>query len=261
MPMVAGIHPTAIVADDVRIASGVQIGPYSVIGADVAIGEGTVIGAHVVIAARTTLGRRNHVFQFASLGEIPQDRKYDGRPTRTVVGDDNVIREFVTVHAGTVQDRGVTTIGDGNWLLAYSHVAHDCVVGNGTTFSNNAQLAGHVVIDDHATLGGFVGVHQFCRVGAHAFIAAGSIVLQDVPPYVTAAGYPAKPHGTNNEGLRRRGYTADDLLAIKRAYKTLYRSSLTLDEARTQIAADARSAGVLAPLAAFLETAGRGIIR
>jgi len=256
-----GVHSTAIVAEDVQLGSGVEIGPYSVIGADVVIGDGTVIGPHVVIAARTTLGCRNRVFQFASLGEIPQDRKYDGKPTRTVIGDDNVIREYVTVHAGTAQDRGVTTIGNGNWLLAYTHIAHDCVVGNGTTFSNNAQLAGHVIIDDQAVLGGFVGVHQFCRVGAHAFIAAGSIVLQDVPPYVTAAGYPAKPHGTNSEGLRRRGFTPDDLVAIKRAYKTLYRSSLSLDEARAQIAADAKTAAVLVPLAAFLETAGRGIVR
>jgi UDP-N-acetylglucosamine acyltransferase len=257
----AGIHPTAIVAEDAKLASGVEIGPYSIIGPEVAIGEATVVGAHVVIAPRTTLGRGNRVFQFASVGEIPQDRKYDGRPTRTVIGDDNVIREYVTIHAGTAQDRGVTTIGNGNWLLAYSHIAHDCVVGNATTFSNNAQLACHVVIEDHAVLGGFVGVLQFSRVGAHAFIAAGSIVLQDVPPYVTAAGYPAKPHGTNNEGLRRRGFTPDDLTAIKRAYKTLYRSSLTLEDARTQIAADAKAAAVLAPLAAFLATAGRGIIR
>src|SRR5450432_296339 len=257
----SGIHPTAIVATNAKLAPGVEIGPYSIIGPEVAIGEATVIGAHVVIAARTTLGRRNRVFQFASLGEIPQDRKYDGQPTRTVIGDENVIREYVTIHAGTAQDRGVTTIGNGNWLLDYSHIAHDCVVGNETTFSNNAQLAGHVIIEDHAALGGFVGVHQFCRVGAHAFIAAGSIVLQDVPPYVTAAGYPAKPHGTNNEGLRRRGFTPDDLVAIKRAYKTLYRSSLTLEEARTRIATDAKAAVVLAPLAAFLETAGRGIIR
>jgi UDP-N-acetylglucosamine acyltransferase len=260
MPTVR-IHPTAIVAEDADLAPDVQVGAYSIIGPEVAIGEATVIGAHVVIAQRTTLGRRNRVFQFASVGEIPQDRKYDGQPTRTVIGDDNVIREYVTIHAGTAQDRGVTTIGNGNWLLGYSHIAHDCVVGNATTFSNNAQLAGHVVIEDHAVLGGFVGVHQFCRVGAHAFIAAGSIVLQDVPPYVTAAGYPAKPHGTNNEGLRRRGFTPDDLVAIKRAYKTLYRSSLSLDDARAQIATEARTVAVLAPLAAFLETAGRGIVR
>ncbi len=257
----AGVHPSAIVASDAQLAPGVEVGPFSIVGPEVALGEGTVIGAHVVIAARTTIGRRNRVFPFASLGEIPQDRKYDGKPTRTVIGDDNVIREYVTIHAGTAQDRGVTTIGNGNWLLAYSHIAHDCVIGNETTFSNNAQLAGHVVIDDHVVLGGFVGVHQFCRVGAHAFIAAGSIVLQDVPPYVTAAGYPAKPRGINNEGLRRRGFSVDDLVVIKRAYKTLYRSSLQLDDARRQIAADAKTAAVLAPLAMFLETVGRGIVR
>jgi UDP-N-acetylglucosamine acyltransferase len=256
-----GIHPTAIVAADARLGAGVEVGAYTVIGAEVTIGEGTVVGPHAVIAARTSIGRNNRIFQFASVGEIAQDRKYDGRPTRTVIGDDNVIREFVSIHAGTAQDRGVTTIGNGNWLLAYSHVAHDCVVGDGTTFSNNAQLAGHVAVGDFASLGGFVGVHQFCRIGAHAFVAAGSIVLQDVPPYVTVAGYPAKPHGTNNEGLRRRGFTSVDIVAIKRAYKTLYRSDLPLDAARVQIAADAKNAAVLAPLAAFLETAGRGIVR
>jgi len=255
------VHPTAIVSADARLAPGVQIGPFSVIDADVSIGEGTVVGAHVVIAARTTIGRNNRIFQFASIGEIPQDRKYDGAPTRTSIGDGNVIREYVTIHAGTAQDRGVTTIGDGNWLLAYSHIAHDCVIGNETTFSNNAQLAGHVVIEDFAVLGGFVGVHQFCRIGAHAFVAAGSIVLQDVPPYVTVAGYPAKPRGTNSEGLRRRGFTAEDLATIKRAYKTLYRAGLPLDAARAKIDEDARTAPVLKPLAAFLEKPGRGLVR
>ncbi len=257
----SGTHPTAVVAADARVASGVEIGAYAVIGAGVSIGEGTIVGPHAVIAARTSIGRNNRIFQFASVGEIAQDRKYDGSPTRTVIGDDNVIREFVSIHAGTAQDRGVTTIGNGNWLLAYSHIAHDCVVGNGTTFSNNAQLAGHVIVEDYASLGGFVGVHQFCRIGAHAFIAAGSIVLQDVPTYVTVAGYPAKPHGTNSEGLRRRGFTSDELVAIKRAYKTLYRSELSLDAARARIASDAKSAAVLAPLVEFLETAGRGIVR
>jgi UDP-N-acetylglucosamine acyltransferase len=254
-------HPSAVVAAGAAIAAGVEIGPFSVVGPDVSVGEGSVIGAHVVLAGRTTIGRNNRVFSFASIGEIPQDRKYTGDPTRTVIGDDNVIREFVSIHAGTAQDKGVTTIGNGNWLLAYSHVAHDCIVGNRTTFSNNAQLAGHVVVDDDAILGGFVGVHQFCRIGAHAMVAAGSIVLQDVPPYVTAAGYPAKPHGTNNEGLRRSGFSHDQILAIKRAYKTLYRSQLTLEVAREQIATEARIAPELRPLAAFLETPGRGIIR
>ena len=179
-----------------------------------------------------------------------------------MIGDDNVIREFVSINAGTAQDRGVTTLGNGNWLLAYSHVAHDCIVGNETTFSNNAQLAGHVVVEDYVVLGGFVGVHQFCRVGAHAMVAAGSIVLQDVPPFVTAAGYPAKPRGTNSEGLRRRGFAAEDIAAVKRAYRgQLYRSDLALADAVRQIAADARHTPNLAPLAEFLEHSGRGIIR
>ncbi len=255
------VHPTAIVAASAELAGDVVIGPYSIVGAGTAIGEGTSIGAHVVIADRTRIGRGNRVFQFASVGEIPQDRKYTGDPTRTVIGDRNVIREFVTIHAGTAQGKGVTTIGDGNWLLAYSHVAHDCVIGNETTFSNNAQLAGHVTIDDYAVLGGFVGVHQFCRVGAHAMLAAGSIVLQDVPPYVTVAGSPATPRGTNSEGLRRRGFGGDEIAAIRRAYKTLYRQGLALDDARAEIAAAAVAVPALRTLAAFLETPGRGIIR
>lgn len=255
------VHPTAIVAASAELAADVVVGPYSIVGAETAIGEGTSIGPHVVIADRTRIGRGNRVFQFASVGEIPQDRKYTGDPTRTVIGDRNVIREFVTIHAGTSQDKGVTTIGDGNWLLAYSHVAHDCVIGNETTFSNNAQLAGHVIIDDYAILGGFVGVHQFCRVGAHAMLAAGSIVLQDVPPYVTAAGSPATPRGTNSEGLRRRGFGGDEIAAIRRAYKTLYRQGLALEDARAEIAAAAVAVPALRALAAFLETPGRGIIR
>jgi len=258
---VTRVHPTAIVAASAQLASDVVIGPYTVVGAHTAIGEGTSIGPHVVIADRTSLGRNNRVFQFASVGEIPQDRKYTGDPTRTVIGDDNVIREFVTIHAGTAQDKGVTTIGDGNWLLAYSHIAHDCVIGNGTTFSNNAQLAGHVVIADYAVLGGFVGVHQFCRVGTHAMLAAGAIVLQDVPPYVTVSGSPATPRGTNSEGLRRRGFSAEDIAAIRRAYKTLYRQGLALEDARAEIAAAAAAVPALRPLAAFLETPGRGIVR
>ena len=255
------VHPTAIVAGGTQLADDVVVGPYSIIGADVSIGTGTTIAAHVVIGDRTTIGRNNRIFQFSSVGDIAQDRKYDGAPTRTVIGDDNVMREFVSINAGTAQDRGVTTIGDGNWLLAYSHIAHDCVIGNGTTFSNNAQLAGHVVIGDYVVLGGFVGVHQFCRVGAHAMLAAGSIVLQDVPPYMTVAGYPAKPHGTNSEGLRRRGFSPDAVMAIKSAYRTLYRKGLALEEARSEIAAAALNTPALHALVAFLEVPGRGIIR
>jgi len=257
----ASIHPTAIVSAGARLAPDVSVGAFSTIGDEVQIGEGTTIASHVVIAGRTRLGRRNRIFQFASVGDIPQDRKYGGEPTATEIGDDNVIREFVTIHAGTAQDRGTTTIGDRNWLLAYSHVAHDCVIGNDTTFSNNAQLAGHVVIGDYAVLGGFVGVHQFCRVGAHAMVAAGSIVLQDVPPFVTAAGYPAKPRGVNSEGLRRRGFSATDIAAIRRAYRALYRVKLPLEEAREAIAAEAKAVPALALLHTFLGTTGRGIIR
>jgi UDP-N-acetylglucosamine acyltransferase len=257
----ARVHPTAQVDPRAQLAADTEIGAFSIIGPEVVIGAGSVVASHAVITGRTTLGARNRVFPFTSIGGIPQDRKYGGEPTSTLIGDDNVIREYVSIHAGTAQDRGVTTIGHGNWLLAYCHIAHDCVVGNHTTFSNNVQLAGHVVIDDWVTMGGFGGVHQFCRIGAHAMVAAGAIVLQDVPPFVTAAGYPAKPHGTNNEGLRRRGFTAEDILAVRRAYKALYREGLSFDDAQARIAGSAAEAPVLAPLVAFLATAGRGIIR
>ena len=255
------IHPTALVDAGARIADDVDIGPYTIVGAEVTIGTGTTIGPHVVITGRTTIGKSNRIFQFASVGEIPQDRKYGGEPTMTTIGDDNVVREFVTIHAGTAQDRGATTIGNGNWFLAYTHVAHDCIVGNFTTFSNNAQIAGHVSIGDWVVLGAYAGVHQFCRIGAHAMIAAGAIVLQDVPPYVTAAGYPAKPAGTNNEGLRRRGFSASDIATIRRAYKTLYRAGLSLENAREALATAALESPLLAPLVAFLAEDGRGIVR
>lgn len=257
----SAIHPTAVVDPTAELAADAAIGPFSIVGANVRIGAGTVVGPHVVIAARTRLGERNRIFQFASIGEIAQDRKYGGEPTSTTIGSDNVFREYSTVHAGTVQDRGDTAIGDQNLFLAYTHVAHDCVVGSNVTFSNNAQIAGHVVIEDWAVLGAFAGVHQFCRVGAHTMLAAYAVVLQDVPPFVTVQGYPAKPHGTNNEGLRRRGFTADDILAVRRAYKVLYREGLTLDEARARLVATAATTPVLAPLTAFLGATTRGIVR
>lgn len=257
----SGIHPTAIVDGSAQIAPDVEIGPYSIIGSQVTIGAGTVVGPHVVIAARTRLGARNRVYQFASLGEVAQDRKYQGEPTTTTIGDDNTFREFTTVHAGTVQDRGDTAIGNGNLFLAYAHVAHDCVVGNRTTFSNNAQIAGHVHVGDWAVLGAFAGVHQFCRVGEHAMLAAGAIVLQDVPPYTIVQGYPAVPKGTNSEGLRRRGFTPEQILAVRRAYKTIYREGLALEDARRRLEEEAKAEPVLAPLVAFLSVAGRGIVR
>jgi UDP-N-acetylglucosamine acyltransferase len=255
------IHPTAIVADGARLAPDVQVGPYALIGPEVTVGAGTSIAGHSIVTGRTTIGRNNRVFHFACVGEIPQDRKYGGEPTATWIGEGNVIREFVTINAGTQQDRGETRIGNRNLLLAYSHIAHDCTIGDDTTFSNNAQLAGHVVVGDYAVLGGFVGVHQFCRVGAHAMVAAGSIVLQDVPPFVTAAGYPAKPRGCNSEGLKRRGFSADDIAAVRRVYKILYRKGLPLDEARTAIAAEAKATPAINLMVAFLEIPGRGIIR
>jgi len=255
------IHPTALVDRTAELAADVKVGPYSLIGARVTIGAGTIIGPHVVIADGVAFGARNRVFQFASIGEIPQDRKYGGEPTTTTIGDDNVFREFVTVNAGTAQDRGDTSIGNGNLLLAYTHVAHDCVVGNNTVFSNNAQIAGHVRIGDWAVLGAFAGVHQFCRVGRHAMLGTYSVVLQDVPPFVTVLGYPAKPHGINSEGLRRRGFPAEDILAVKRAYKTLYREGRSYDDARSLIAGAAQGSPALVPLVEFLAEPGRGILR
>jgi UDP-N-acetylglucosamine acyltransferase len=257
----AHVHPTALVDARAELGADVEVGAYSIVGPGVRIGAGTTIGPHVVIAGRTTIGARNRIFQFASIGDIPQDKKYGGEPTATSIGDDNVIREFVSIHAGTAQDRGTTTIGNGNWLLGYVHIAHDCVIGNDTTFSNNAQLAGHVVIGDYVTMGGFTGVHQFCRVGAHAMVAAGAIVLRDVPPYITVSGYPAKPAGTNNEGLRRRGFSMADIASVRRAYKTLYREGLSLDDAKAALAETAASTPVLAPLVTFLTESGRGIVR
>jgi UDP-N-acetylglucosamine acyltransferase len=255
------IHATALVDPKAELAADVAVGAYSIIGPNVKVGVGTVIGPHVVLTGRTRLGARNHLFQFTSIGDIPQDRKYAGEPTTTTIGDDNVFREFTTVNAGTVQDRGDTLIGNGNLFLAYTHVAHDCVVGNWTVFSNNAQLAGHVHIGDWVVMGAYSGVHQFCRVGAHSMIAAGAIVLQDVPPFVTASGYPATPRGINTEGLRRRGFTAVEILAVRRAYKTLYREGRDVDDARAALVTASESVPALAALVDFLAVPGRGIIR
>ena len=257
----ARIHPTALVDAAAVLDADVEIGPYSIVGPHVKIGAGTVVGPHVVLAGRTSVGARNRFFQFSSIGEVPQDRKYGGEPTTTTIGDDNTFREYVSIHAGTAQDRGDTAIGNGNLFLAYTHVAHDCAIGNQTTFSNNAQIAGHVTIGDWVVLGAYAGVHQFCRVGAHAMLAAGSIVLQDVPPFVTVTGYPAKPAGTNNEGLRRRGFSAPEIAAVRRAYKTLYREGLSLEDARAALAVAAAETPALGPLVEFLAESGRGLAR
>ncbi len=255
------IHPTAIVDPKARIGTGVEIGPYSIIGPDVEIGDNTSIGPHVVINGHTRIGRDNRIFQFCSLGEVPQDKKYAGEPTRLEIGDRNVIREFCTFNLGTVQDRGVTSIGDDNWIMAYVHIAHDCAVGNKTTFANNASLAGHVVVGDWAILGGFTGVHQFCHIGAHVMTAVGTVILQDVPPYLMAAGNTAQPYGINVEGLKRRGFTADSITALKRAYRTLYRAGLQLEEAKAQLIEDAKAQPDVQMFVDFLAASKRGIIR
>ncbi|MDD3884741.1 MAG: acyl-ACP--UDP-N-acetylglucosamine O-acyltransferase [Gallionella sp.] len=255
------IHPTAIVHPNARLADDVEVGAYSLIGEHVEIGAGTTIGPHVVINGHTRIGQHNRIFQFCSLGEIPQDKKYANEPTRLEIGDHNTIREFCTFNLGTAQDTGVTSVGNHNWIMAYVHLAHDCQVGNHTIFANNAQLAGHVHVHDHAILGGFTVVHQFVRIGAHIISGMGSILLQDVPPYTLVSGNPSAPHGINAEGLKRRGFSSPAIMAIKRAYKTLYKSGLGLDEARSAIASQLPAHPELQLLADFLATSTRGIVR
>jgi UDP-N-acetylglucosamine acyltransferase len=255
------IHPSAIIHPGAELGSGVSVGPYSIIGEHVQIGDNTRVGPHVVISGRTRIGCDNRIFQFNSIGEVPQDKKYAGEPTQLEIGDRNTIREFCTFNLGTVQDAGVTRIGDDNWIMAYVHIAHDCQVGNHTIFANNSQLAGHVHIDDWAILGGYTGVHQFCRIGAHTMTAVGTVVLQDVPPFVMAAGNSASPYGINAEGLKRRGFSSDALMALKRAYRTLYKSGLMLEEARTKLEEEVKSHPEIQPILDFLALSKRGIIR
>mgnify|MGYP001560768619 CR=1 FL=1 len=255
------IHPTAIVDSGARLAKDVEIGAYSIIGPGVEVGAGTRIGPHVVIAGHTRIGRNNRIFQFCSLGEAPQDKKYAGEPTCLEVGDGNTIREFCTFNTGTAQDAGVTRVGNDNWIMAYVHLAHDCQIGDHTIFANNAQLAGHVHVGDYAILGGFTVVHQFVHIGAHSITAMGTIVLQDIPTYVTAAGNFAKPYGINLEGLKRRGLSGSAIAEVKRAYKTLYKSGLTLEQAKQEIAARLPRCLELQPLLDFLAASQRGLIR
>lgn len=257
----SAIHPTAIVHPGARLGLDVEIGAYSLVGEHVEIGDGTRVGPHVIINGHTRIGAGNRIFQFCSVGEEPQDKKYAGEPTRLEIGDHNVIREFCTLNTGTAQDIGVTRLGDHNWIMAYVHIAHDCVVGNNTIFANNATLAGHVHIDDYVILGGFTGVHQFCRVGAHVITGIASVVRQDIPPFLTVAGNPLAPHGVNSEGLKRRGFSAEALSGLKRAYKALYKSGLSLSDAQAAIASEAENLPELKPLAEFLAVSGRGIVR
>lgn len=255
------IDPRAIVDSGARIAEGVQIGPFSIIGAGVEIETGTVIGPHVVIKGPTRIGRDNRIYQFASIGDDPQDKKYAGEPTRLEIGDGNTIREYVTINRGTVQDAGVTRVGHDNWIMAYVHIAHDCVVGDHTIFANNASLAGHVHVGDWAILGGYTLVHQFCRIGAHSFCGFATGVQRDVPPYVTVAGYRAEPYGINSEGLRRRGFEAETIAVIKRAYKLLYMSDLKLAEAVERMRELVATHPPVALLADFVADSPRGIVR
>ena len=251
----ADIHPKA------ELASDVEVGPFAVIGPDVVIGAGSWIGPHVVINGPTRIGSDNKIFQFSSIGEMPQDKKYGGEPTLLEIGDRNVIREFCTLNRGTVQGGGATRIGSDNWIMAYVHIAHDCQIGNHTIFANNASLAGHVTIEDHVILGGFSQVHQFCSLGAHCFTAFGSGIAKDIPPYVMVSGHPAAPHGLNAEGLRRRGFSTETLTRLRRAYKTIYRANLTLKEAIAQLKEQIAECPEIGVMVDFLEKSSRGIVR
>jgi UDP-N-acetylglucosamine acyltransferase len=258
---VSHVHPTAIIDKRAKLGANVSVGPYTVIDGDVEVGEGTTIGAHNVITGHTTIGRDNRIFHFCSIGEANQDKKYKGEPTRLVIGDRNTIREYCSLNRGTVQEQGVTTVGDDNWIMAYVHIAHDCTVGNHTVFANNATLAGHVDIGDYTVLGGFVGVHQFVKVGAHVMAGISAVVTQDVPPFITIAGNPTTPFGINSEGLKRRGFTPEAIAALKRAYKTLYKSGLSLADARAELEKQAEAAPEVRVLSDFLAASTRGILR
>lgn len=262
---VSNIHPTAIVDPRAEIDATASIGPYSVIGAHVVIGAGTTVGPHCVIDGRTTLGRDNHIFQFNSIGAIPQDKKYAGEPTELVIGDRNTIREFCTLNLGVPQAGGITTVGNDNWIMAYTHIAHDCHVGNHTTLANNTTLAGHVHLGDWVTVGGLTGIHQFVKIGAHAMVGFASAVAQDVPPFMLVDGNPLAVRGYNLVGLRRRGFSAERLGAVKQMHKMVYRQGLTLEAARAAIADLLQSvpeaAGDVAMMEQFLADATRGIAR
>ena len=259
------IHPTAIVDTKASLDSDVEVGPYSIIGPDVVIGAGSRIGPHVVIEGLTTIGKDNQFFQFSSIGAEPQDKKYQDEPTRLEIGDRNTVREFCTFNRGTVQDGGVTRVGNDNWMMAYVHLAHDCQIGSHTIFANNAQLAGHVQVDDWAIMGGFSNVHQFCKIGAHAMVGMSTSLTQDVPPFVILSGNPAAAHGINTEGLKRRGFSREAIAMIRHAYKLIYKSGLTLEQARLALAEEEQNDPVHAPhvqlMREFLQNASRGIVR
>lgn len=255
------IHPSAIVHPGARLGAGVSVGAFSVIGEHVAIGEGTWIGPHVVVEGHTRIGRNNRIFQFSSIGGEPQDKKYAGEPTGVEIGDGNTLREYVTINRGTAQDAGTTRLGSDNWIMAYVHLAHDCQVGSHTIFANLAQLAGHVHIGDWVILGGGTLVHQFVHVGAHSFTGMSTYLDRDLPPFVKAAGHMAKPFGINGEGLRRRGFPATTIAALKKAYRTVYRAGLSQQEILRELAEQGAACAEVRMIAAFIEASPRGIIR
>lgn len=255
------IHPSAIVDHSAKIADDVEIGPFSIIGKDVSIDSGTWIGSHVVINGPTHIGKDNKIYQFSSLGDAPQDKKYAGEPTRLEIGDRNIIREYCTFNRGTTQDAGVTRLGDDNWIMAYVHLAHDCQVGNNTIFANGTTLAGHVKVEDKVIFGAFTVIHQFCRVGYHAFSGMDTVIKADVPPYSMINGNPAEPHGINIEGLKRSGLTMDQIKTLRRAYKVIYKSGMRLQEAIEELDSMAQDHEEVARLPEFLRLSDRGIIR
>lgn len=255
------IDPRAIVAPGARLHESVEVGPFSIIGEDVEIGAGTVIGSHCVIKGPTVIGEGNRIYSFSSLGEAPQDKKYAGEPTRLVIGNNNTIREYCTLNRGTAQDRGETLIGDDNWIMAYVHIAHDCVVGNHTILANAVTLAGHVTVGDWAILGGFSGAHQFCRIGAHAFLGMQVAAGRDVPAYLIVTGNPPEPRGINQEGLKRRGFTPEQIRNLREAYRIVYRLQLRLEEALERLDALLPEQPELAPFIESLRSSERGILR
>ena len=255
------IHETAIVSEHADIAESVSIGPYSIIGPDVSIDSETIIESHVVIVGRTKIGKQNHFYPFSTIGENPQDMKYDGENTKLEIGDRNTIRESCTINKGTAQDVGVTRLGNDNWIMAYVHIAHDCQIGNNTVFANNTTLGGHIEVGDYVIFGGFSGAHQFCKIGSHSFLGIYSGVAKDLPPYVIVSGQPAVPRGINLEGLKRRGFTSEQIRNIKTAYKLLYTSGLRLEEAQEKISGLDEVSNELQVMLDFLQASTRGIIR
>jgi UDP-N-acetylglucosamine acyltransferase len=255
------IHPTALVSERAKIADDVQIGPFTIIGDEVEIGAGSVVDSHVVINGPTRIGRNNHIYQFASVGDDPQDKKYRGEPTRLEIGDGNTIRECCTISRGTTQDEGVTRIGNDNWIMAYVHIAHDCQVGDHCIFANNATLAGHVRVGDWVIFAGFTGAHQFCHIGAHAFLGMYAGTSQDVPAYTMIGGQPPSPKGINSEGLKRRGFTPEQIRNIRNAYRVVYRSGLKLAEAVSELEALVAEQPELELFVTSLKSSERGIIR